>query len=254
MAGSMMGKVALVTGGSSGIGRATCEAFGREGATVVLAARRANEGEETAELVRSSGSEALFVRADISQSSDVQVLVDACVNRYGRLDYACNNAGIEGALALLVDYTEEQWDDVININLKGTWMCMKAEIRHMRETGGGSIVNVASIGGLIGFPRLGPYSATKHGMIGLTKTAAIEYADDKIRVNVICPGLIDTAMADRFVGSPESGVEDYIMSLTAMRRRGTPGEIAESVLWLCSDAASYVTGTSMVVDGGALTV
>ena len=156
MAGSMMGKVALITGGSSGIGRATCAAFAREGATVVLAARRANEGEETAELVRAAGSEALFVRADISQSSDVQVLVDTCVKRYGRLDYACNNAGIEGALALLVDYTEEQWDDVININLKGTWMCMKADIRHMRETGGGSIVNVASIGGLIGFPRLGP--------------------------------------------------------------------------------------------------
>jgi NAD(P)-dependent dehydrogenase (short-subunit alcohol dehydrogenase family) len=250
----MEGKVALVTGGSSGIGRAACVRFGQEGATVVLAARRYPEGEKTAQLVRDTGSDALFVETDIARAADVENLVKTCVDRYGRLDFACNNAGIEGALAPLVEYTEAQWDDVIDINLKGTWLCMKAEIQQMRAQGGGAIVNVSSIAGVIGFPRLAPYSATKHGMIGLTKTAAMEHAPDHIRVNVVLPGLIDTDMADRFVGGPESGVEDYIMSLTAMRRRGTPEEVAEMILWLSSDAASYVTGASMIVDGGATTV
>lgn len=254
MARTMEGKVAIVTGASSGIGQATALRFGQEGATVVLAARRSAEGEKVAELVRDIGSEATFVRTDISRSNDVRNLVQTCVERYGRLDYACNNAGIEGALAPLIEYSEDQWNEVIDINLKGTWLCMREEIPHMRDGGGGAIVNVASIAGVIGFPRLAPYSATKHGMIGLTKTAAMEHAGDNIRVNVVLPGLIDTDMADRFVGPPESGVEDFIMSLTAMRRRGTPEEIAEMILWLCSDASSYVTGSSMVVDGGATTV
>ena len=254
MAGMMTGKIALVTGGSSGIGRATCARFAQEGATVVLAARRVAEGEQTAQLVREAGGEALFVRADIAQPADVQALVTTCLERYGRLDYACNNAGIEGPIVPLVEYSEAQWDTIMGINLKGTWLCMKAEIPPMRAQGGGAIVNVASVAGLIGFPGLGPYVATKQGMIGLTKTAAMEHAQDQIRVNVVCPGLIDTAMADRFTGGPRSDVEQFIMSLKPMRRRGTSAEVAESIVWLCSDAASYVTGHSMVVDGGLMTI
>jgi NAD(P)-dependent dehydrogenase (short-subunit alcohol dehydrogenase family) len=246
--------VALVTGGSSGIGRAACLCFAREGAKVVLAARRVNEGEQTAQMVREAGGEALFVRADVSQAADVQTLVRTCMETYGRLDFACNNAGIEGTIVSLVDYSEDNWDTIININLKGTWLCMKAEIPHMITHGGGVIINVASVAGMIGFPGLGPYVATKHGIIGLTKTAAMEYAQQNIRVNVVCPGLIDTAMADRFTGGPDSAVEQFIMSLKPMRRRGTSAEVAEAVVWLCSDAASYVTGHSMVVDGGLMTI
>jgi len=254
MAGAMTGKVALVTGGSSGIGRATCVRFAREGATVVLAARRAAEGEQTAQLVRAAGGEALFVPADIARPAEVQALVATCLARFGRLDYACNNAGIEGPLGPLAECSEAQWDTVMGINLKGTWMCMKAEIPPMRAQGGGAIVNVASILGLIGFPGLGPYVATKHAIIGLTKTAAMEHAQDHIRVNVVCPGLIDTAMADRFTGGPQTDVEKFVLSLKPMRRRGTPAEVAEAVLWLCSDAASFVTGHSMMVDGGLMTI
>lgn len=254
MAGTMTGKVVLVTGGSSGIGRATCVRFAQEGAAVVLAARRVVEGEQTAQHVREAGGEALFVRTDVAQPADVQALVTTCLARYGRLDYACNNAGIEGTSVPLVEYSEAQWDTIMGINLKGTWLCMKAEIPPMRAQGGGAIVNVASVAGLIGFPGLGPYVATKHGMIGLTKTAAMEHAQDHIRVNVVCPGLIDTAMADRFTGGPQTDVEQFIMSLKPMRRRGTSAEVAEAIVWLCSDAASYVTGHSMVVDGGLMTI
>jgi NAD(P)-dependent dehydrogenase (short-subunit alcohol dehydrogenase family) len=254
MPGMMLGKVALVTGGSSGIGRAACLCFAREGAKVVLAARRVTEGEQTAQMVREAGGEALFVRADISQAADVQTLVRTCAETYGRLDFACNNAGIEGTMMSLVDYSEADWDAIIDINLKGTWLCMKAEIPPMITHGGGVIINVASVAGMIGFPGLGPYVATKHGIIGLTKTAAMEYAQQNIRVNVVCPGLIDTAMADRFAGGPDSAIEQFIISLKPMRRRGTSAEVAEAVVWLCSDAASYVTGHSMVVDGGLMTI
>ena len=254
MAGKMTGKVALVTGGSSGIGRATCVRFAQEGATVVLAARRVAEGEQTAQLVREAGGEALFVRTDVAQPADVQALVAACLARYGRLDYACNNAGIEGPITPLAEYSEAHWDAVIGVNLKGAWLCMKAELPAMRARGGGAIVNVASVAGLIGFPGLGPYVATKHGMIGLTKTAAMEHAKDHIRVNVVCPGVIDTEMADRFTGGPQAEVEQFLLSLKPMRRRGTPAEVAEAIVWLCSDAASYVTGHSMVVDGGLMTI
>ena len=254
MAGTMTGKVALVTGGSSGIGRATCVRFAQEGAAVVLAARRVAEGEQTAQLVREAGGEALFVRTDVARPADVQALVTACLARYGRLDYACNNAGTEGAILPLVECSEAQWDTIIGTNLKGTWLCMKAEVPPMRAQGGGAIVNVASVAGLIGFPGLGPYVATKHGIIGLTKTAAMEHAQDHIRVNVVCPGLIDTAMADRFTGGPQTDVERFLISLKPMRRRGASAEVAEAIVWLCSDAASYVTGHSMVVDGGFMTI
>jgi NAD(P)-dependent dehydrogenase (short-subunit alcohol dehydrogenase family) len=254
MAGAMTGKVALVTGGSSGIGRATCVRFAQEGAAVVLGARRVAEGEETARLVREAGGEALFVRTDVAQPADVESLVATCLARHGRLDYACNNAGTEGAVGPLVGCSEAQWDAIVGTNLKGVWLCMKAEVPPMRARGGGAIVNVSSVAGLIGFPGLGPYVATKHGIIGLTKTAAMEHAQDHIRVNAVCPGLIDTAMADRFTGGAQSALEQFILSLKPMRRRGAPTEVAEAILWLCSDAASYVTGQSMVVDGGLMTI
>ena len=154
----------------------------------------------------------------------------------------------------LADYSEADWNTIIDINLKGTWLCMKTEIPHMITHGGGVVINVASVAGMIGFPALGPYVATKHGVIGLTKTAAMEYAQQNIRVNAVCPGLIDTAMADRFTRGRDSAVEQFILSLKPMRRRGTPAEVAEAVVWLCSDAASYITGHSMVVDGGLMTI
>jgi NAD(P)-dependent dehydrogenase (short-subunit alcohol dehydrogenase family) len=245
MADTMTGKVVLITGGSSGIGRSSGLLFAREGARVVVAARRLDEGEQTVEMIRAAGGEALFVRTDVAQAAAVNALVQTCVERYGRLDYAVNNAGIEGSFTPLIDYSEEDWDTVIDINLKGVWLCMKAEILQMQKHGGGAIVNISSIGGLIGFPRLGPYVATKHGIIGLTKTAALEYAADKIRVNVICPGMIGTPMADRFVGGMQAAgidAEQLVLTLTALKRRGTAEEIAEAAVWLCSDAASYVTG------------
>jgi len=224
---------------------------------VVVTARRTDEGEETVQMIREAGGEACFVQTDVSQAAAVQALVNTCVTRYGRLDYAVNNAGIEGSIVPMVDYTEDDWDAIIDINLKGVWLCMKAEVVQMQQNGGGAIVNVSSVGGLIGFPRMGPYVATKHGIIGLTKTAALEYATHNIRVNVLCPGLIDTPMADRVVKGLQAGgidAEHLVMSLTPLKRRGTPAEIAEAAVWLCSDAASYVTGHAMVVDGGFMTI
>jgi len=257
MAHTMAGKVALITGGSSGIGRSTSVLFAREGAQVVVAARRVDEGEQTVRMIREAGGEALFVCTDVAQAAAVQELVQASVEKYGRLDYAVNNAGVEGSITPLIEYSENDWDTIIDINLKGAWLCMKAEILQMRKNGGGAIVNISSVGGLIGFPRLGPYVASKHGIIGLTKTAALEYAADQIRVNVICPGMIDTPMADRFVGGMQTAgidVDQLVLSLTALKRRGTPEEIAEAAVWLCSDAASYVTGHSMIVDGGFMAI
>ena len=257
MVRTIAGKVVLITGGSSGIGRSTGLLFAREGAQVVVAARRADEGEQTIRMIREAGGDALFVRTDVSHAASVHTLVNTCVERYGRLDYAVNNAGIEGSITPLADYREDDWDAIIDINLKGVWLCMKAEIAQMQHNGGGAMVNISSIGGLIGFPRFGPYVATKHGIIGLTKTAALEYAADNIRVNVICPGLIDTPMADRFAeGMQAAGMdaEQMVLSLTPLKRRGTPAEIAEAAVWLCSEAASYVTGHSMVVDGGFMAI
>lgn len=254
MAAIMTGKVALVTGGSSGIGQATALHFAREGARTVVAARRTSEGEHTVQMIKNGGGEAIFVNTDVSKASEVQSLVAMCLETYGRLDYACNNAGIEGTIGPTIDCREEDWDAVIDINLKGTWLCLKYEIPPMIAQGGGAIVNMASVGGLIGFPGFGPYVATKHGIIGLTKTTAMEHAQHHIRVNVVCPGLIDTPMGDRAMGGRGTDLEQFVLSLKPMRRRGTPEEVAEAVIWLCSDAASFVTGHSMIVDGGLMTI
>jgi NAD(P)-dependent dehydrogenase (short-subunit alcohol dehydrogenase family) len=253
MAG-MDGKVALVTGASSGIGRATALRLAGAGARVALGARRALEGARTAGLIEAAGGEALFVRADVTRAGDVEALVEACLDAYGRLDVAFNNAGYEGRIRPLADYDQREWQAVIDTNLTGVWLCLKHEIRHMAANGGGAIVNTASIGAQIGFPGMAHYVAAKHGVLGLTKTAAIEYAAAGVRVNAISPGLIDTPMADRFTGGPDSDTVRFVLAHTPRGRRGTPDEVADTVLWLCSDAASYVTGANLAVDGGFLTL
>ncbi len=249
MALSLEGKVALVTGGSSGIGRATALVFARKGAKVVVADVLTEGGEGTVSRIRDAGGEAIFVKTDVSKAADVMALVDDAVSTYGRLDCAFNNAGILGVNAPTADCNEDNWDHVIDINLKGVWLCMKYEIPQMLKQGSGAIVNTASIAGLVGFQGLPAYCATKGGIIQLTKTAALEYATKGIRINAVCPGVIRTPMVEQATGGkPE--LEAQFTALEPVRRMGTPEEIAEAVVWLCSDAASFVTGHPMVVDGG----
>ena len=249
MADLMQGKVALVTGASSGIGRATALTFAREGAKVVVSDVALEGGEETASLIREAGGEALFVSADVSQAAQVEALVAKTVETYGRLDAAHNNAGVEGSSVMTTDYTEADWDQVIAINLTGVWLCMKYQIPHMLTQGGGAIVNTSSAAGLLGFRRGSAYVASKHGVLGLTKTAALEYAKSGIRVNAVCPGAIDTPMMGRLTDHrPHRAAK--MASFEPVGRMGSPQEIAESVVWLCSDAASFVTGHAMSVDGG----
>jgi NAD(P)-dependent dehydrogenase (short-subunit alcohol dehydrogenase family) len=251
MTAQLEGKVGLVTGGTSGIGRDTAILFAKSGAKVVVAGRREVEGEETVELVRAAGGEGLFVRADMSKAVEVDALVQKAVERFGRLDIAFNNAGIEGAWVPLVKQSEEDWDRTIAINLKGVWLCLKYEIRQMlKQGGGGAIVNMGSITGLVGSVGASAYSASKHGVIGLTKSAALENARSGIRVNAVCPAAVETPMADRIFGAP--AVHKYVVSCHPMGRFGRPAEIAEAVVWMCSDRASFMTGQSLVLDGGFL--
>lgn len=242
-------RVALVTGGSSGIGRATCLAFAKEGAKVVVSDVVSSGGEETAAAILQAGGDAIFVKADVSKAAEVEALIKRTLEVYHQLDCAFNNAGIEGATASTIDCTEESWDQVLSINVKGVFLCMKYELAHMVKQKRGAIVNCSSIAGLVGFPFAAPYVASKHGMIGLTRTAALEYAKEGIRVNAVCPGVIHTKMIDRAVqGHP--GMEAQLVAAEPMGRMGTPEEIAEAVLWLCSDGASFVTGQALAVDGG----
>ncbi len=240
MAGLVAGKVALVTGASSGIGRATALACAREGAKVVVADVTVEGGEETVALVQ---------KTDVSKAVEVEALVAKAVATYGRLDCAHNNAGIAGNAKTIVDDTEDNWDRILAINLKGVWLCMKYEIAHMLKQGGGAIVNTASGAGLIGVRRGGAYVASKHGVVGLTKTAALEYAKAGIRVNCVCPGPIDTPMLQGIGGSNQVVIERMVAAQPG-GRLGKPAEIAEAAVWLCSDAASFITGLPMPVDGG----
>jgi NAD(P)-dependent dehydrogenase (short-subunit alcohol dehydrogenase family) len=243
------GKVAVVTGGTSGIGRDTAILFAKAGAKVIVAGRREPEGKETVDLIRANGGDGLFVKTDVSRNSDVQALVNKTVEKFGRLDIAFNNAGIEGSLSPIVEQSEEDWDRTIDINLKGTWLCLKYEIQQMlKQGGGGAIVNMASVAGLIGSAGFATYCASKHGVIGLTKSAALETARQGIRVNVVCPAVIETPMGERIFGAPE--IRPYAIGLHPIGRFGTPTEVAEAVLWMCSDRASFMTGQSLVLDGG----
>ena len=248
MAGLVAGKVALVTGASSGIG-STALAFAREGAKVVVADVTVEGGEETVAQVKKAGGEAIFVKTDVSKAVEVEALVAKAVATYGRLDCAHNIPGIAGNAKTIVDDTEDNWDRILAINLKGVWLCMKYEIAHMLKQGGGAIVNTASGAGLIGVRRGGAYVASKHGVVGLTKTAALEYAKAGIRVNCVCPGPIDTPMLQGIGGSNQVVIERMVAAQPG-GRLGKPAEIAEAAVWLCSDAASFITGLPMPVDGG----
>lgn len=250
-AGILAGKVALVTGSASGIGRASALAFARAAASVVVSDVDAAGGTETVDLIREQGGTARFVRCDVTQSADVAALIKATIAAYGRLDCAHNNAGIIGGERRIVDCTEADWDRVIAVNLTGVWLCLKHELLAMTGTGGGAIVNTASVAGLIGAEAPSPpYVASKHAVIGLTRKAAREHAADGIRVNAICPGWTRTPLLTDFLAMP--GVEEQIAGSAPMGRLGTPEEVAAAVVWLCSDAASFVTGASLVVDGGLL--
>lgn len=243
------GKVALVTGGSAGIGRSTALAFAREGARVVVADYAVDGGDETVRLIKEGGGEAVFIKVDVSRSSDVETMVNETIETYGRLDCAANNAGISGPIVASIDLEEKDWDQVVNIDLKGVWLCMKYEIPYMLNQGGGSIVNTASMAGIVGFPAQAPYVASKHGVIGLTKSAALEYGTQGIRVNAVCPGVIHTSMVDSVI----EVIPDIIETLNKQApvgRIGQPQEVAECILWLCSDDASFVTGHALAVDGG----
>ena len=240
------GKVALVTGGAMGIGKTTALVFAREGARVVVVDIVTEGGEETVQLIKEAGGDALFVKCDVTNAKDVEAMVIKAVDTYGRLDCAFNNAGI-AIPGTTVECSEEDWDRVLSVNLKGVWLCMKYEISQMLTQGGGVIVNTSSVGGLVGTPGIAAYTASKHGVVGLTRTAALEHVTAGIRVNAVCPGSVPTPMLDPVVNHPE--LKAMLESKHPMGRFATTDEIAEAVIWLCSDRASYVTGVAFPVDG-----
>jgi NAD(P)-dependent dehydrogenase (short-subunit alcohol dehydrogenase family) len=254
MAGQLAGKVTLVTGGASGIGRATALACAREGAKLIVADMQEEAGQHTVHLITEQGGEAMFVQADVRHAADVAALISQAVERYGRLDCAHNNAGISGLgiagdhRALTAEYPNERWHQVIAVNLTGVWLCMKYELQQMLTHGGGAIVNTASVAGLVGFVGYAAYAASKHGVVGLTRTAALEYATQGIRVNCVCPGYVHTPMTAASVQDPDR--KALMIASEPVGRIGHPEEVAEAVVWLCSDAASFVTGHTMTIDGG----
>lgn len=242
-------KVAIITGGSSGIGRATAIVLAKEGIRVAIAARRTTEGEETLRLVRQAGSDGIFVKTDVASENDIKSLVEKTVNTYGKLDYAFNNAGIEEELTQFTDQTSNIFDQIMNTNVKGVWLSMKYEIPQMLKNGGGSIVNTSSVAGVIGFAQMPIYVASKHAVIGLTKSASLEYAKSGIRINAVAPGAIDTGMFERIVGNNKQ-VRESFSAMHPIGRIGKPEEVANTVAWLLSDKASFVTGHTLLIDGG----
>jgi NAD(P)-dependent dehydrogenase (short-subunit alcohol dehydrogenase family) len=250
MIGRVENKIALVTGGGSGLGRATVQALTREGAKVLIADLNLESAHETATMVAETGGEASAFAMDVTIAAQAEAMVQTTVERYGRLDCAFNNAGIPGKVGTsVIDYEEKDWDRVIAVDLKGVWLGMKYEIKQMLKQGGGVVVNTASIAGLVGLVGSSPYVASKHGVVGLTKTAALEFAQQNIRVNAVCPGVFRTPLVEKIIAElPER--EELYLSAQPIGRMGRPEELAEAVVWLCSDAASFVTGHAFPVDGG----
>ena len=247
-------KVAIVTGGNSGIGRATAIALAKEGAKVTIAGRRVKEGEETVRLIKETGSEGIFVKTDVANENDVRSLVERTVETYGRLDYAFNNAGIEQTMAPLTEQTVEEFDQIMNINVRGVWLSMKYEIPVMKKNGvgvGGAIVNNSSVAGIMGFPQMAIYIASKHAVLGLTKSAALEYAKSGIRINAVAPGGVDTDMVERLTEDDKQWRET-LTSMHPIGRLSNPEEIANAVVWLLSNSASFVLGHTLLVDGGVV--
>ena len=249
MHNSVEDKVVLITGGGSGIGRATALLFAKAGARLALADIDAQSGQETAEFITSHGSEAIFMQTDVSHADQVLNMIEETVARYGRLDCAFNNAGIEGETKRTMDVTEDDFDRIIAVNLKGVWLCMKYELEQMVRQGHGAIVNTASVAGLVGAHSLPVYAASKHGVVGLTRSAAVEYARKGIRVNAVCPAVIRTAMVERAMDAFPK-LKEGMVGNNPSKRLGEADEVAEAVLWLCSDASSFTNGATLTVDGG----
>jgi NAD(P)-dependent dehydrogenase (short-subunit alcohol dehydrogenase family) len=247
--GGFAGKVAFVTGAANGIGRAAALAFAREGASVVVADVSEQGNQETARLVEQAGGRALAVRCDVSRAEDVKAALDRTIEVFGQLDYAFNNAGVEQPITAAADLTEEQWDRVVGIDLRGVFLCMRHQIPLLLKQGGGAIVNTSSGAGIKGFAGQAAYCAAKFGVVGLTKAAALDYAKANIRINAVCPGIIDTPMMDRFSGGTPAG-RQRVIDQEPVGRMGRPEEIASAVMWLCSDDAAFTVGHALVVDGG----
>lgn len=249
MSMSFSGQVALVTGAANGIGRATAQAFASAGLKVVVSDVDVTGGEQTVDLIRQAGGEALFVRCDVSRDAEVQALMTSVIEAYGRLDYAFNNAGIEIEKGRLNEGSEAEFDAIMGVNVKGVWLCMKYQLPLLMAQGGGAIVNTASVAGLGAAPKMSIYSASKHAVIGLTKSAAIEFAKKKVRVNAVCPAVIDTDMFRRaYESDPKKG--EFAIAMHPVGRIGKVEEIAAAVLYLCSDAAAFTTGQALAIDGG----